>query len=96
MGFGILHGAQVRARAAVRMSTAEVVSKSGGEMKLGDFTDVKFRRESGSKQLGKYTIEATIKKADMNSFLEEYKGEMARRKVGLKRPCGVLNDLLLS
>lgn len=84
LGFGILHGAaSIRARATTlaMMSTEVVAAKTAGDMKLGDFEGVKFRRESGNKQLGKYSIEATIKKADMNSFLEEYKGEMARRKV---------------
>ena len=57
------------------------VSLGMSALDLGDFEDTEFTLLSGNKELGKYGLKATIKKADMNSFLNEYKEEMARRKV---------------
>lgn len=51
------------------------------DMNTGEFDDVKFSRISGTRALAKYTVSAVIKKAEMNSFLNEYKEEMKRRKV---------------
>ena len=80
-GFGrasayCLGSTQSRPPALLRMSTA-----IADELTTGDFEGVKFARVSGTKGLGKYSIDAVIKKADMNSFLNEYKEEMKRRKV---------------
>jgi len=54
-------------------------------LKTGEFEGVEFKSldtsSSSVQGLGKYSLSATITKAEMNSFLNEYKEEMKRRKV---------------
>jgi hypothetical protein len=52
------------------------------ELSVGEYEKVEFTElESKGEGFGKYRIAATIKSADMNEFLDEYKKEMQRRKV---------------
>ena len=61
---------------ALKMSTEEV------EMDVGDFEQAVFKKTAVVKDnVGKYTLEATIEKGALNSYLLEYKEEMKRRKV---------------
>lgn len=54
------------------------------ELDVGDFNAV-FTKIADMGVMGggrgKYRLEATIKNKDMNSYLEEYKEEMKKRKV---------------
>lgn len=61
--------------APVMMSTEE-------EMDVGDFENAVFKRTAVVKDnVSKFSLEATIAKASLNSYLLEYKEEMKRRKV---------------
>jgi hypothetical protein len=53
------------------------------ELSTGDFQGIKtFQKISEVKgNVGKYVLEATIDKKELNSYLDEYKDEMKRRKV---------------
>lgn len=61
---------------ALKMSTEEI------EMDCGEFEQAVFKKTATiSGNVGKFTLEATIEKAALNSYLLEYKEEMKRRKV---------------
>lgn len=61
---------------AIKMSTEEI------EMDVGEFEQAIFKKTAVVKgNVGKYTLEATIEKAALNSYFLEYKEEMKRRKV---------------
>ena len=60
----------------LQMSTEEI------EMDVGEFEQAVFKKTAVVKDnVGKYTLEATIEKGALNSYLLEYKEEMKRRKV---------------
>ena len=71
----------------LRIATTRVRTDArwlAASLKTGEFENVKFERiaePTSDKGVGKYSLSATISKADMNSFLNEYKEEMKRRKV---------------
>ena len=65
-----------------------LATTSSQPLKTGEFEGVEFKSldsissvTSSVQGLGKYSLSATITKAEMNSFLNEYKEEMKRRKV---------------
>jgi hypothetical protein len=61
---------------AIKMSFEEI------EMDVGEFEQAIFKKTAVVKgNVGKYTLEATIEKAALNSYFLEYKEEMKRRKV---------------
>ena len=61
---------------ALKMSSEENV------MDVGEFEQAVFTKVAVVKgNVGKYTLEATIEKAALNSYFLEYKEEMKRRKV---------------
>ena len=66
-------------------SSSRVLLASSQPLKTGEFEGVEFKSldtsSSSVQGLGKYSLSATITKAEMNSFLNEYKEEMKRRKV---------------
>lgn len=65
-----------RTMISLKMSTTET------EMDVGEFEQAVFKKTAVVKEnVGKYTLEATIEKAALNSYLLEYKEEMKRRKV---------------
>ena len=52
------------------------------ELDVGEFENVVFKRASTvTDTIGKYTLDAVVPSAALNSYLEEYKDEMKRRKV---------------
>jgi hypothetical protein len=61
------------------------LSSSQDELNIGEYKDVTFSKVSGvlesDSDISKYRIEATIKSKELNSFLNEYKDEMKKRKV---------------
>ena len=62
---------------ALKMSSTEEV-----EMDVGEFEQAVFKKVADvGDNISKYTLEATIEKAALNSYLLEYKEEMKRRKV---------------
>ena len=65
-----------RTMISLKMSTTDI------EMDVGEFEQAVFKKTAVVKDnVGKYTLEATIEKAALNSYLLEYKEEMKRRKV---------------
>ena len=62
---------------SIRFMTAEDF-----ELDIGDLENVVFKKASAvTSTIGKYTLEATVPTAALNSYLDEYKEEMKRRKV---------------
>lgn len=75
---------KVRTILSARSSSATTLSMTENSLDTGDY-DGKFFKVSGvigaSADIESYRLEATIKSKELNSFLEEYKGEMKRRRV---------------
>ncbi len=52
------------------------------ELDIGDLENVVFKKASSvTDAIGKYTLDAVVPTSALNSYLEEYKDEMKRRKV---------------
>lgn len=70
-------------RVAVWSTPTTEVVKSEGDLDVGDFEDVEFIKVGSGAvpRIGEYQIKATIPSKQMNSFLDEYKEEMRKRKV---------------
>jgi len=52
------------------------------ELSVGEFENTEIKRiETITNTIGKYRVDATISAKDMNVFLNQYKDEMAKRKV---------------
>ena len=62
-----------------------LISKSrlfNQELSVGDFENTQLKKiETITSKIGKYRVDATISAKDMNVFLNQYKDEMAKRKV---------------
>ena len=69
------------------------------DLDTGDFEDVKFEKVADIGNIGKYKLEATLPASEMNTYLNEYKDEMKRRKVSFpgfrpgKLPPFVMGDV---
>ena len=67
-----------------RWGYSSLMRMSGDALDVGEY-DGKFSKIPGvtgsTKDIQRYRLEATIKSKELNGFLEEYKGEMKRRKV---------------
>eukprot|EP01041_Mallomonas_annulata_P003906 gene3906-7790_t len=67
----------------VEVLATEVVGQyNDDELDVGDLENMDFKRISRiSPTIAKYRLEGTIKSKELNSYLEDYKEEMKRRKV---------------
>jgi len=69
----------VSRHAAVARTTSLQLSQT--ELTTGDFDGAVFEKlDSVSPRIGKYKLTATVKSSEMNSYLDEYKAEMKRRR----------------
>ena len=70
---------------ATRLSRHESIrfmSTEDFELDIGDLENVVFKKASTvTGKIGKYTLDATVPTSALNSYLDEYKEEMKRRKV---------------
>ena len=67
-------------------SSSRLYMSEGGdadyELDVGEYENVVFKKAASlSDKIGKYTLEAVVPTSALNSYLEEYKEEMKRRKV---------------
>ena len=76
--------------------TPRTTLSSQQELDIGEFNAEFKQIDSVSKEIGKFRLQATIKSKELNSYLEEYKAELKKRKVSFPgfRPGNVITLLL--
>ena len=64
------------------------------QLDIGEFNADFKQIDSLPSDIGKFRLQATIKSKEMNSYLEEYKAELKKRKVSFPgfRPGNVINN----
>ena len=76
--------------------TARTRLSSQQQLDIGEFNADFKQIDSASIDIGKFRLQATIKSKELNSYLEEYKAELKKRKVSFPgfRPGNVITRLL--